>query len=206
RVSRGGAQVAFGVQPDLSSFAKIVAGGLPGAAVAGRRDILELLDFAAAEKSGREKIQHPGTFNANPVSAAAGTAALTLIAETNACDEASRAAAVLRDELNAVLEQERVPWAIYGTYSGFHTFMNTQGRALRPSRFDPTKFGMEELKAQPKTLVNRMRLALLVHGVDVGSRIGGFLSATHTADDIEHTVDAFRQSVRMLKQEGELPA
>ncbi|MBV9250314.1 MAG: aminotransferase class III-fold pyridoxal phosphate-dependent enzyme, partial [Acetobacteraceae bacterium] len=49
RVSRGGAQVAFGVQPDLSSFAKIVAGGLPGAAVAGRRDILELLDFAAAE-------------------------------------------------------------------------------------------------------------------------------------------------------------
>ena len=40
RVAPGGAQAAFGVRPDLSAFAKILAGGLPGAAVAGRQDIL----------------------------------------------------------------------------------------------------------------------------------------------------------------------
>ena len=83
RVSRGGAQVAFGITPDLSSFAKIVAGGLPGAAVAGRRDLLDQLDFAAAQSAGKEKIAHPGTFNANPVSAAAGTAALGVIASSD---------------------------------------------------------------------------------------------------------------------------
>jgi hypothetical protein len=40
--------------------------------------------------------------------------------------------------------------------------------------------------------------------VDVNARIGGFLSATHTTDDVTHTADAFRQATRMLKQEGEL--
>jgi glutamate-1-semialdehyde 2,1-aminomutase len=63
---------------------------------------------------------------------------------------------------------------------------------------------LDDLQAQSKALVNRLRLALLVHGVDVNARIGGFVSATHTTDDVAHTADAFRQATRMLKQEGEL--
>ena len=107
RATKGGAQMAFDVRPDLSSFAKIVAGGLPGACVAGRKDILDLLDFNVAARTGREKIAHPGTFNANPVSAAAGTAALTVIAETDAADRAAATAADLREKLNAVLAEAR---------------------------------------------------------------------------------------------------
>ena len=205
RVSPGGAQAAFGVRPDLSSFAKIVAGGLPGAAVAGRRDILDRLDFAVAQRTGREKIQHPGTFNANPVSAAAGTAALTVIAETDACERASRTAASLRAALNEVLKEEGVAWAVYGTYSGFHTFLDPRGVKIRPGTFDAAALTLDDLKAQSNDLVNKLRLALLVYGVDVNSRVGGFLSATHTEADVSHTADAFRQAVRMLRQEGELP-
>ena len=63
RVAPGGAQALFGVTPDLSTFAKILAGGLPGGAVAGRADVLAFLDTKA---SGQTKIHHPGTFNANP--------------------------------------------------------------------------------------------------------------------------------------------
>ncbi len=137
RVSPGGAQVAFGVRPDLSSFAKIVAGGLPGAAVAGRAEIMELLDFAASGAAGREKIHHPGTFNANPVSAAAGTAALEVIAETDANARADATAAALRSALNEVLAEAHVPWAVYGTSSGFHLFMNPRGRPVTPGVFDP---------------------------------------------------------------------
>ena len=118
RATKGGAQMAFNVRPDLSSFAKIVAGGLPGACVTGRKDVLDLLDFQVSARSGREKIAHPGTFNANPVSAAAGTAALTVIAETNASDDASKTAADLREKLNEVLAEARVPWAVYGTLLG----------------------------------------------------------------------------------------
>ena len=64
---------------------------------------------------------------------------------------------------------------------------------------------MEELKTQPKQLLNRLRLALLVNGVDVGGRIGGFLSCTHTDDDVAQTAEALREFIRMLRQEGELP-
>ncbi|MEQ9122935.1 MAG: aminotransferase class III-fold pyridoxal phosphate-dependent enzyme, partial [Alphaproteobacteria bacterium] len=74
RVSRGGAQAALGVTPDLTTLAKIVAGGMPGGAVVGRQDIMDALDFQAMQAAGREKIDHPGTFNANPISAAAGIA------------------------------------------------------------------------------------------------------------------------------------
>jgi hypothetical protein len=44
-----------------------------------------------------------------------------------------------------------------------------------------------------------------VHGVDVNGRAGGLLSCTHTAADVTETAEAFRQAVRMLRQEGELP-
>src|SRR5262252_746195 len=74
RWSRGGAQGRYGITPDLCILAKIVAGGLPGGAVAGRADILSQLDLAAARTAGREKIGHQGTFNANPLSAAAALA------------------------------------------------------------------------------------------------------------------------------------
>jgi glutamate-1-semialdehyde 2,1-aminomutase len=204
RVSSGGAQQVFDVRPDLSCFAKIVAGGLPGAAVAGRKDILDQLDFAASQRTGREKIQHQGTFNANPVSAAAGTAALTVVAETDACERATHIAESLRAALNAVLEDEGVKWAVYGTYSGFHTYLNPRGDKIRPGTFDATALTLDDVKAQSKTLVNKLRLALLVNGVDVNSRIGGFLSATHTDDDVAHAANAFRLAIRMLKQEGEV--
>jgi glutamate-1-semialdehyde 2,1-aminomutase len=205
RATKGGAQMAFGVRPDLSTFAKIVAGGLPGACIAGRKDLLDLLDFQVSAKTGREKISHPGTFNANPVSAAAGTAALKVIAETSASDDASATAESLREKLNAVIAEARVPWAVYGAYSGFHLFVNPSGLDIGPYNFDPKQIPLEDMKNQPKTLVNKLRLAMLINGVDLNPRGGGLLSCTHTADDVENTTAAFREALRMLKQEGELP-
>ena len=107
RVAPGGAQAHFSITPDLTTLAKIVAGGMPGGAVAGRADVLAALDFFASAAAGTEKIQHPGTFNANPVSAAAGIAALDVIATTDACDRANAAGAALRRGFNEVLEELR---------------------------------------------------------------------------------------------------
>ena len=205
RVSPGGAQVAFGIHPDLSSFAKIVAGGLPGAAVAGRKDILDYLDFQVSAAAGREKIGHPGTFNANPVSAAAGIACLTILAETDAVAAAAATAADLRAGLNDALTQARVAWSVYGTSSGFHLFMNPTGRAITPHGFDPGTAKFDEVKSQDPRLNNRMRLAMLTNGVDLNPRLGGFTSATHTAADVAETVAAFTEALAMLKTEGELP-
>ena len=204
RVSTGGAAAAFGVQPDLASFAKILAGGLPGGAVAGRADILDRLDFAAMAQKGAEKIQHPGTFNANPVSAAAGTAALGVIAESDANSRADATASHLRASLNELFAETATPWAAYGTSSGFYVFLNPQHRPIDPLHFDPYAVPASDLKQPPAQLAERLRLALLTNGVDVNGRIGGFISATHGDAEIAATTTAFREAIRMLRAEGEL--
>ncbi len=205
RTSKGGAQMLYGITPDLSSFAKIVAGGMPGAAITGRKDILDLLDFKVSAKLGREKIGHPGTFNANPISAAAGIAALGIIADTPVNETADAVCGDLRGKLNELFSAEKVPWAVYGTTSGFHMFMNPKGRAIDPKTFDPFEASFEELKSPPQHTINRMRLALLVNGVDLNPRLGGFTSCTHTTADVDETVTAFKTSLHMLRAEGELP-
>ncbi len=204
RVSPGGAQAALGVIPDLATFAKILAGGLPGGAVVGRKDVLDLLDFEAKVRQGREKIAHQGTFNANPASAAAGTAALNIIATTDACNKANAYAAALRTGLNEVIEAAGVAWAAYGTYSGFHVFTNTRKRPITPSEFNPSEYDFEELKANSPELITKLRLAMLLNGVDITGWPGGTVSAAHDEDDLKKTLDAFRDSLVMLKHEGEL--
>jgi glutamate-1-semialdehyde 2,1-aminomutase len=86
RVAPGGAQELWAVTPDIGLLGKILAGGLPGSALIGRADILSLLDWGHATKTNVEKIPHQGTFNANPLSAAAGTATLDLVSRTDACN------------------------------------------------------------------------------------------------------------------------
>src|SRR6476660_901666 len=88
RWSRGGAQARFGVTPDMCVLAKIVAGGLPGGAVAGSAEIMDQLDAEVAARSGREKIGHQGTFNSNPLCAAAAVATLSIVEEQDVCAKA----------------------------------------------------------------------------------------------------------------------
>jgi glutamate-1-semialdehyde 2,1-aminomutase len=71
RVGPGGAQERFGVRPDLTSLGKIIGGGYPLAAFGGRADVMALFD---ARRPGA--VSHGGTFNGNPVAAAAGLATL----------------------------------------------------------------------------------------------------------------------------------
>jgi glutamate-1-semialdehyde 2,1-aminomutase len=205
RVSKGGAQVEYGITPDLTALAKILAGGLPGGAVVGRKAILDELDFAVAAAKGREKISHPGTYNANPVSAAAGNATLEIIESSDACERAKTYAAELRAGLNEILAEERVPWAAHGTFSGFHVFLNPKGRPIDPVKFDPFAIDYREMMAVPGPLAQKVRLALLVNGVDVMGRLAGFVSATHGKDEMAATLAAFRGALAMLRAEGELP-
>jgi glutamate-1-semialdehyde 2,1-aminomutase len=205
RVAPGGAQEAYGIRPDLTTLAKILAGGLPGGAVTGRRDILELLDFQATKSAGKEKIAHPGTFNANPLSAAAGIACLRIVRETDACDRANRYGEDLRTRLNEVFEEERVPWAAYGTFSSLELFMNPERAPITPTRFNPLEQSFAALKSdRTANIVHKMRLGMMVHGVDLSSHPGGVISATHGEAELEDTIAAMRNTVRMLRAEGEL--
>jgi glutamate-1-semialdehyde 2,1-aminomutase len=72
RVAPGGAQERFGVRPDLTTLGKIIGGGLPVGAFGGRRDVMSAFD----PRGGRARISHGGTFNANPLTMAAGVATM----------------------------------------------------------------------------------------------------------------------------------
>lgn len=202
RVAPGGVQERIGIVPDLTAMAKIVAGGLPGGAVAGRKDILDGLDFDEAAASGREKIYHPGTFNANPVSAAAGIATLTRLADGSLLDRADAMADSLRQRLNAVLAEEGVPWAVYGQSSAFHMFLNPAGMEVDPQAFDPMQVPPAALAQKSENAARALRLAMLVHGVDLAGWPGGLLSASHGPDEIGLTADALRASLRLLKEDS----
>ena len=205
RVSPGGAQAHYGVTPDLTSLAKILAGGLPGGAVVGRKDILDLLDFEQAKRSGREKIQHQGTFNANPVSAAAGIACLEIIADGEACATATARAQQLQAMLNPMFADEGVPWAAFGEHSAVYFFTNPDGLDIDPMQFDVSALDAESLRSGGKhPAVGKFRLALMLNGVDISARPGGSTSCRHSNEDLEHTTQAVRKAVVMLKEEGEL--
>lgn len=203
RASKGGAQAHFGIMPDIASLAKILAGGLPGGAVCGRRDILELLDFDVTAAKGKEKIAHQGTFNANPLSAAAGVAMLEAVDATDATGKAIAQAKKLRAKVNRVFEEEKVAWSAYGQFSEIHFFTNPSNMALKPSSFDPFKLKRKDFKAD-KTMVTRFRLGLMVNGMDLNGKLACKVSAVHSDEDLDASAEAVRKSVHMLKNEGAL--
>ncbi|MEQ9125910.1 MAG: aminotransferase class III-fold pyridoxal phosphate-dependent enzyme [Alphaproteobacteria bacterium] len=202
RVAPGGAQEATGVTPDLATFAKIIAGGLPGGAVAGKAEIFDLLDFEKARAGGFEKIGHQGTYNANPVAAAAGLAALKLIAAGGVCDKANAYGDAMRAGFNDVIRKAGVPWAAYGEHSAVHIFTNPEGRDVDPDSFDALSNPFMELKANARDSAQKLRLAMLTNGVDITGWPGGTISASHGDAELAETLTAFETSLRMLKDEG----
>ena len=204
RVAPGGAQAHYGVMPDLTPMAKILAGGMPGGALGGPKDLLDWFDHDAAAAAGREYINHHGTHNAHPVSAAAGIATLNIVRQSDACARASATAAALRKGMNEVLEEERVPWAVYGEHSFFHIHSNPRGDAVRPTAFDAGTITLDTLKGRNEAMLGKLRLAMLNNGVDLKGWRGGITSAAHTQADVDLTLAAWRKSLRALQEEGAL--
>lgn len=205
RVSPGGLQATLDVIPDLTTLAKVLAGGMPGGAVVGRKEILGWLDFEMSAAAKHERISHQGTHNGHAVCAAAGIATLKIIRDTDACARATAMATALRRGMNEVLEAEGIPWALYGDYSFFHFFTNPDNHPIKPTAFDAHAVPVAWFKADKRErLLQKMVLGLMINGVDPKSWRGGLVSAAHTAQDIAHTVEAWRKTLRALRDEGEL--
>ncbi len=204
RWAPGGAQERFKVIPDMTTLAKIVAGGLPGGAVAGKQEIMAHLEFRDdPEWMATKKVGHPGTYNANPLAAVAGAAALEKCADPAVQAHCDRLAAQLRAGMNAILVEEGVPGAVWGEASSFHILLgtevsNVQATDLRmPEGVSPTT-----LKASPKAgLAPTVHLAMLLEGVDLFSG-GGLTSLAHTDDDVDRTIQAFDRVITRFKRDG----
>jgi len=202
RVAPGGAQALFGVLPDITCLAKVLAGGLPGGAVVGRREVLSLLGFGEDDWNLKRRISHPGTFNANPLSAAAGAACLSLIADGRAQEQAAGLCRRLCQGMNAIMRRAGVPGCAYGFSSMLHI---TMGQEVPP----PEDGFLWHWQASPGATVpgmSRERLEALKRGmlncgVDL-MRNGGLVSAVHSEQDVEATLAAFDETLAAMRREG----
>jgi glutamate-1-semialdehyde 2,1-aminomutase len=207
RVSPGGAQGLYGVTPDLSSLAKIVAGGMPGGAVVGRADIMRLFDLTGDPPHDRhERVTHQGTFNAAPLSAAAGIVALKKVLTGQPTRKAVELADRLRARWDDVLEQLGIAGYAYGPPTMFHVYFETDvGRvSAAKRRADLHTCEAARLKGMPGRLVADYQRWLRHYGVDLLSGTGGVLSDAHTVADIDEATDAFRKTVLALRDEKQV--
>lgn len=198
RVSPGGAQAHYQVTPDLTTLAKILAGGLPGGCVAGRADILAQME----SRPGKPKMYHPGTFNANPLSASAGIACLELVSTGDPSNRANATARSIRAKLNALFAREHYPWLAYGEFSGFRLIPEYEGQPPLDPDFIPYAGSLEKLEApRDKKLLFAFRQGMLLHGVDSWG-LAGMVNAAHTEEDVEKTVAAVAGTLELLREEG----
>ncbi|MCK9169887.1 MAG: aminotransferase class III-fold pyridoxal phosphate-dependent enzyme [Treponema sp.] len=122
RIGPGGAQGYFGVDPDLTVFGKIVAGGYPGAGgVGGHKDCMAYLG-AGLDSSGKKvpKAMCGGTMAATPVSCCAGYYTLCEIQRTNACETAGRMGDRLTKGLQKLITKYDLPFVAFNQGSICH--------------------------------------------------------------------------------------
>lgn len=205
RVAPGGVQAARGILPDLTTLAKILAGGLPGGAVVGRRELMSTIQFGEATRADfRRRIPHPGTFNANPLSAAAGAAALDIVATGEPQRTANERTRSLVQRMNEVIRREGVAGCVYAEASMFHAILG----AACPPPIDDFAWNWQDTPSDRMPQMSpeaywALRRGMINEGVELMDT-GGLVSAAHTEQDVDQTVEAFRRTVRQMKEEGTL--
>lgn len=191
RWSRGGCQGLYDVAPDMTTMAKILAGGLPGGCVAGNAEIIDTI--------APNKISHPGTFNANPVSAAAGSAALEIIMNENIGEAADARASQLKEGLNEIFTKLEIQGTAYGVSSIVHVQLGSDEEcdlAYGPDLNSP-------VKGYDKDVIEHFHRAFINEGL-WGNPLSFILSATHTRQDIELTLEKYRTALLNLRDEGSI--
>jgi glutamate-1-semialdehyde 2,1-aminomutase len=183
RVARGGAQAREGVVPDITTLGKIIGGGLPVGAFGGRADVM-------AQLSPEGPVYQAGTLSGNPLAAAAGLATLQIVAsDATLYDRLERTTGLLVAGLERVLRSHGV-----GHYC-------TRAGAMFCVFFTPDAVkDLEGARKSDRELFAKYFGAMLDRGVYLAPSQfeANFLSAAHTARDVERTVAAADASLTAL--------
>ena len=203
RVHPGGFQKVSGIVPDLSALGKALGGGLPCGAVVGRSEIFDTMGSPGGSLPRSRMIVHSGTFNGNPLSAAAGVATLNAIRDGSLIERMNSLANLLRYRLNDLFAEKRLRLCAYGSYSMPHLGLlknvpdrsgDLDGQVLREKG---------TFQHWPSGLGGRLSHAMLIHGINIGRSVG-MLSSAHTETDVSDTVAAYDRALDMLIAEGDL--
>jgi len=182
RVALGGAQAHYGVTPDLTTLGKVIGGGLPVGAYAGRREVMQLVAPAGP-------VYQAGTLSGNPLAMTAGIETLNVLRQPGVFESIVAHTRQLCDGIGAAARAAGVP--VYQTQAGtmFSTFFTpgpvTDWSSAKQS--DTERFG-------------RFFQAMLEQGVYLAPSQfeAGFTSSAHTSEVIEATVTAARAALRRV--------
>ena len=199
RASPGGAQVLYDVTPDLTAMAKIVAGALPGGAVGGKADIIDMIAHRGdPEWDNTHRVYHPGTFNGNPLSAVAGATCLELIASQPINQQANAMAARLKTGINDIFGMMEMSGHAHGISSMIHV-------VLADCNCDRELCTMPHSQIKEVTgsaAVTALKRGLQNNGVDIMGRDAFIVSGVHTEEDIDRTLAAFETTLAAVRAEG----
>ncbi|MFO1314663.1 MAG: aminotransferase class III-fold pyridoxal phosphate-dependent enzyme [Burkholderiales bacterium] len=176
RIAWGGAQEKYGVVPDLACYGKAVSGGFPLAAIAGRADVLSVLDARARPRE--TVVWATNTLNGNPVCAAAGCAALAVLARPGTYERLHAVGRRLREGL--VAAGTRHGFAVQAP--GEDAVFGIRFTARRPLR------NWTDLTTADKDLGLRWALELLKRGLLVNPNEKFYISIAHSDDDVARTL------------------
>tara|TARA_B110000196_G_scaffold190800_1_gene163510 strand:- start:3341 stop:4687 length:1347 start_codon:yes stop_codon:yes gene_type:complete len=201
RVSPGGTQEKYNIIPDLSTHAKILAGGFPGGCVAGKSEIMDILELRESDESWNkeQRIAHQGTYNANPISAAAGSKTLDLIKNGVHTQIADDTTAELVFQLNKLFQAKALDASAWHVSSMWH--LNLGENSPQPT--DVENSPNYRPSGIDKPLLQPLRWALYNHGVDLMAD-GGMVSSAHGTEEITLTVEAFDMAINDLRNDGYL--
>ena len=183
RVGLGGAQALYGITPDLTCLGKVIGGGMPVAAFGGRADLMQHMAPVGA-------VYQAGTLSGNPVAVAAGMATLKLVQEDGFYTRLAATAKRLAEGLTDVAFQAGVTFCADSEGGMFGLYFSEQ---------PPTSYA--EMMASDKTRFNAFFHAMLDEGVYFAPAAfeAGFVSAQHTDEVIDATIEAARRVFPTLK-------
>jgi glutamate-1-semialdehyde 2,1-aminomutase len=185
RLAYGGAQEYYGVEPDLCTLGKVIGGGFPLAAIAGREEIMAHFDKS---KVGDENfLVQIGTLSGNPVAAAAGLATMEILRRPGAYEQIHATGRELMQALGGLLQRAGIPAQITGEPPLFDVVFTDQ--PIRDYR--STLTGDAEL-------MRRFNALLRERGILKGES-KYYVSLAHTPEDVRFMIAAWESAIKALK-------
>ena len=183
RVALGGAQERYGVTPDLSTFGKVIGGGMPVGAYGGRRELMEQI-------SPSGPVYQAGTLSGNPVAMAAGLAMLELVQAPGFHESLEAKTNALCDGLEAAARDAGIAFTTNRVGGMFGLFFSSE-------KVDTYAQAM----ACDSAAFNRFFHAMLERGVYLAPSAfeAGFVSSAHGEAQIAATIDAAREAFRIAR-------
>jgi len=179
RVALGGAQALYGVTPDLSTFGKVIGGGMPVGAFGGKRELMELVAPAGP-------VYQAGTLSGNPVAMAAGLATLDQITVPGFYEALGDKTRMLTEGLQAEADFKGVPFTTTRVGGMFGLYFSAEQQIVN----------FEQSGAVDVDMFKRFFHAMLDKGVYLAPSAyeAGFVSSAHTEEHISATINAAREA------------